>query len=69
MVSGAVSSPTTLMVQDAGCLSVSGVEAPGSVRAVPSGPPRVQDVGRCARSSAGLVSESPTTLSRCMMMA
>ena len=30
---------------------------------------RVQDVGRCAGSAAGLVSESPTTLSRCIIMA
>ena len=29
----------------------------------------VQDVGRCAVSAAGLVSESPTTLSRSMMTA
>ena len=27
----------------------------------------VQDVGRCVGSAAGLVPESPTTLSRCMM--
>ena len=29
----------------------------------------VQDVGKCAVSEAGLVSESPTTLLRCMMTA
>ena len=45
------------------------MEAPGSVGAVPSGSPGVQDVSRCAGNAAGLMSESPTILSRCMMTA
>ena len=57
------------MVQDAGCRVFRQWKRP-AVR-VPFLPVslEVQAVGRCAGSAAGLVPESPTTLSRCTMTA
>ena len=57
------------MVQDVGCRVFRGWKRPAVY--VPFLPVLigVQDVGRCAGSAAGLISESLTTLSRCMMTA